>query len=150
MKKSGMAVLMVLTIVFAAFSGGARSQSELKIAYRGFSDAVDLNGNRLSYSFAQQTAAPQAAMLDLTAEQKRLFVEWLDKSGVFYLTAPDVLIPEPNHPGAREYFSLLVEFGEKKIDLTWRGISRWNDPARKNALDKAIEELTKLAGRLTR
>jgi len=150
MKKFARLAFFILAAFSIVIPKAAGDRSGLKISYHGFADSVELTGNRLNYSFAQQTAVPQAATRELSAEQIKLFAEWLDRCGVFSLTGPDVLVPEPNHPGAQEYFLLLVEDGDKKIELAWRGISRWNDPARKESLDKAIEELMKLASKLTR
>jgi len=149
MNKTATLMLLMLVALPAAQPLHAQDQARLKIVYMGFADTVELDGERLNYSFVY-SSAPRAAVLDLAAEQKQLFVDWLDRCRVFSLAGPDVLVAEPNHPGAEERNSLQVEFGDKKIELFWRGVSRWNDRAQQELLERAVDELTKLSLRLVR
>ena len=139
-----------LIALLAALPVHAQEQGRIKIAYIGYSDILELNDGRLNHSFAQNSPAPRAATLQLMPGQERLFVDWLEQCQVFSLVGPDVMVSEPNHPGAMERSSLQVEYKDKKIRLSWGGVSLWNDPDRQQSLDHAIEELTKLSFRLIR
>jgi len=150
MKKIGKFMLFVFVVLLAALPGCTQDQGRIKITYIGFADTLTLGSNRLNHSFAQNSSTPRAAALQLRPEQEQLFVDWLGRCRVFSLTRPDVMVSEPNHPGAMERSSLQVEYGDKRIELSWGGVSGWNDPARKESLDRAVEELTTLSFRLIR
>ncbi len=143
-------LLCFLGVLLAALPLGAQKESRIKIIYTGFADNLVVDGGRLEHTLAQHSSAARSAALQLSAGQMRLFEDWLGRCRVFSLTAPDVLISDPNHPGAQEYNSLLVEYGDDKIDLFWRGVSSWKDAAQKELLERALDELTKLSIRLLR
>ena len=139
-----------LVVLLAALPLPAQKESRIKIVYIGFADNLVVDGGRLEHSIAQHSPMARSATLQLSAGQERLFADWLDRCRVLSLTAPEVMVSDPNHPGAEEYNSLLVECGDGKIDLSWRGVSCWKDAAQKELLDKALDELTKLSIRLIR
>jgi len=150
MNRTGHFVLLALAALLATLPAhGGQDQGRLKITYMGFADSLELDGDRLNYSFVY-ASVPRSAALQLAPSQKQLFLDWLAQCQVFSLVNPDVLVAEPNHPGAEEYNSLTVEHGGEKIELSWRGVSRWNDRRRQEMLEHAIEELTKLSFRLIR
>jgi len=139
--------LFALTV---AFPGVAQTEARLHIEYYGFADHLIVNNGRLDHSFAQNSPLARAATLQLSVEQQRLFADWIERCGIFSLTAPDVAVTDPNHPGAEEHDWLQVEYGDKKIELSWTGVSGWNDPNQKGLLETALDELTKLSISLIR
>lgn len=139
-----------LVALLAALPVHTQKESRIKIVYIGFADNLVVDSGRLNHSFAQHSSFARSAALQLSAGQMQFFKDWLDRCQVLSLTAPDVMVSDPDHPGAEEFNSLLVEYGDKKIDLSWRGVSRWKDAAQKELLDKALAELTQLSIRLLR
>jgi len=150
MKHAAAVTLILFAALLAAPSERAAAPARLRISYIGFADTLELKDGRLTHSFAQHSSMSRSAALQLTAEQEKLFADWVGKCRVLSLVRPDKLISDPNHPGAEERDSLLVEAGDRTIELFWTGVSRWNDPTREEALRKAIDELTKLSLRLIR
>jgi len=150
MSKMGKFLLFLLVVLLAAPPAhGGDDQGRLKITYMGFADSVEVDGERFNYSFVYESV-PRGAALQLTPAQTQLFVDWLAQCQVFSLVGPDVLVAEPNHPGAGERNSLVVEHGDMKIELSWGGVSHWNDRTKQDMLERAVDELTKLSFRLVR
>jgi hypothetical protein len=150
MKTALKGILFALIVLGAATAACARDgESRLKIQHSGFNDRLDLDGNRLQHTFNVATA-PRAADLQLTPVQVELFEDWLDRCQVFTLTSPDVMVAEPYHPGAQEHSRLKVDYGDQMVEISWGGVSLWNNPAHKQALEQAVEELLKLSMKLIR
>lgn len=149
MNKKGHFILLALAVLLAALPVHGQDQNRLRIVYMGFADSLELDGDRLNHSFVY-ASVPRSAELQLAPRQKQFFLDWLAQCQVFSLVNPDVLVADPNHPGAEEYNSLTVEHGGEKIELSWRGVSRWNDRQRQEMLEHAVDELTKLSFRLIR
>ena len=143
-------LLLGLICVVPVLAGPQEKTAPLRIDYMGFSETVRVAEAALDFSYLQQTPMGRGARLNLTQEQVRLYENWIERCGVFALKKPDVKVGDPNHPGAQEYSHLLVDLGEQKLELSWTGVSVWNNPDDKEKLDKAIDELNKLCFRLLR
>jgi len=135
----------------ASLVGSPESQTAaMRIDYMGFSETVRLDKAVLEYFFRQNTPTGRGARLELAADKLRLFEDWAGRCGVFSLKNPDVLVSDPNHPGAQEFNHFQVMLGGQKVELSWTGVSTWNNPDDKTKLDKAIDELTKMCFRIMR
>jgi len=133
--------------LFASPEGKA---ADMRIDYMGFSETVRLDKAVLEFFFQQHMPTGRGARLELSADKLRLFEDWAERCGVFSLKNPDVLVGDPNHPGAQEFNHFQVMLGEQKVELSWTGVSAWNDPGIKTKLDRAISELTKMCFRIMR
>jgi len=135
------------TSLFASPEG---QTAVLRIDYMGFSETVRLDKAVLEYFFRQNTPTGRGARLELSADKLRLFEDWAERCGVFSLKNPDVLVGDPNHPGAQEFNHFQVMLGGQNVELSWTGVSVWNNAEVKTKLDKAIDELTKMCFRIMR
>jgi len=139
---------VVLGLLCLAPVGAAGPATQLSIEYSGFAQSVRVVKSVLDYSWLQQTATPKAGRLELKPDQVGLFENWIGRYGVFALKNPDVRVGDPNHPGAAENSFLLVSLGDRKLELSWTGVSVWNKPEDKEKLDKALDELNALCIKL--
>jgi len=118
--------------MLADLPGRAQKENRIKIVYVGFANYLVVDNGRLDHSFAQHSSSPRVVVLQLSAGQMRLFEDWLGRCRVLPLTAPDMTVSGPNHPGAQEHNSLLVEAGGNKFDLSWEASAAGGTRARTN------------------